>query len=85
MLIRCMAAIANAYDYCTGDPIDCFDLDGRWSGWGGFSLVCDIYKIRKGDRGGWWDVASSATFGAAKGFKIFNKEYGQEYAEEGGC
>ncbi|WP_329321715.1 RHS repeat-associated core domain-containing protein [Streptomyces sp. NBC_01262] len=24
---------ANAYDYCTADPIDCFDLDGR-IGWG---------------------------------------------------
>ncbi|WP_239335448.1 RHS repeat-associated core domain-containing protein [Frankia sp. CiP3] len=23
---------ANAYDYCTGDPINCTDLDGRW-GW----------------------------------------------------
>lgn len=23
---------ANAYDYCTGDPINCFDLDGR-KGW----------------------------------------------------
>lgn len=22
---------ANAYDYCTGDPVNCFDLDGRWS------------------------------------------------------
>ncbi len=21
---------ANAYDYCTGDPINCTDLDGRW-------------------------------------------------------
>ncbi|MEU8392358.1 LamG-like jellyroll fold domain-containing protein [Micromonospora sp. NPDC048843] len=23
---------ANDYDYCSGDPINCFDLDGRW-GW----------------------------------------------------
>ncbi|MFG2948480.1 DNRLRE domain-containing protein [Streptomyces adustus] len=23
---------ANYYDYCSGDPINCFDLDGRW-GW----------------------------------------------------
>ncbi|WP_405085998.1 RHS repeat-associated core domain-containing protein [Microbispora sp. NBC_01389] len=22
---------ANAYDYCNGDPINCRDLDGRWS------------------------------------------------------
>jgi RHS repeat-associated protein len=24
---------ANAYEYCSGDPVNCFDLDGRW-GWG---------------------------------------------------
>lgn len=23
---------ANDYDYCSGDPVNCFDLDGRW-GW----------------------------------------------------
>ncbi|MFJ4672513.1 ricin-type beta-trefoil lectin domain protein [Kitasatospora purpeofusca] len=25
---------ANAYDYCNGDPLTCYDLDGRW-GWRG--------------------------------------------------
>ncbi|MFD0507038.1 RHS repeat-associated core domain-containing protein [Streptomyces chiangmaiensis] len=25
---------ANAYEYCSGDPIDCYDLDGKWGVWG---------------------------------------------------
>ncbi|MFI5528975.1 RHS repeat-associated core domain-containing protein [Kitasatospora sp. NPDC051853] len=29
---------ANAYDYCSGDPLTCFDLDGRWS-WKSISKV----------------------------------------------
>ncbi|MDQ0757484.1 RHS repeat domain-containing protein [Streptomyces canus] len=24
---------ANAYDYCTADPINCYDLDGKWGWW----------------------------------------------------
>ncbi|MFF4509149.1 DNRLRE domain-containing protein [Streptomyces sp. NPDC001401] len=25
---------ATAYDYCSADPVNCYDLDGRWGWWG---------------------------------------------------
>jgi RHS repeat-associated protein len=44
---------ANAYEYCTGDPINCYDLDGRW-GWHLFSKRHLHFVIRDGRRGFHW-------------------------------
>nr|WP_157987034.1 polymorphic toxin-type HINT domain-containing protein [Streptomyces atratus] len=45
---------ANAYEYCTADPVNCYDLDGKW-GW---------KKIfRKAKSWAWrnkWDIALTA-------------------------
>jgi hypothetical protein len=88
---------ATPYDYCSGDPVNCFDLDGKF-GWGKFfdraatvlavaslfgcgvcavasaaiSLGRGIYKVTHGDRGGWWDIAGSVTFGAGRGLRLAN-------------
>lgn len=35
---------ANAYDYCSGDPVNCFDLDGHW----GWSNVKKFWKKHNG-------------------------------------
>jgi hypothetical protein len=45
---------ANAYEYCDADPVNAFDLDGRWS-WGG--------AFRSVGRFAWkykWDIALTA-------------------------
>ncbi|MFB9348425.1 polymorphic toxin-type HINT domain-containing protein [Streptomyces heliomycini] len=45
---------ANAYEYCSADPVNCFDLDGKW-GWK------KIFK--KAKRWAWrnkWDIALTA-------------------------
>ncbi|MEU1217036.1 polymorphic toxin-type HINT domain-containing protein, partial [Streptomyces sp. NPDC005791] len=45
---------ANAYEYCTADPINCFDLDGKW-GW--------KKMFKKAKRWAWrnkWDIALTA-------------------------
>ncbi|GAA4322101.1 hypothetical protein GCM10023086_47150 [Streptomyces venetus] len=45
---------ANAYEYCSADPVNCFDLDGKW-GWK------KIFKRAK--RWAWrnkWDIALTA-------------------------
>jgi len=37
---------ANAYDYCSADPINCYDLDGRWGAvWPVVRL--DVLPVRK--------------------------------------
>ncbi|WP_308189029.1 RHS repeat-associated core domain-containing protein [Streptacidiphilus sp. ASG 303] len=35
---------ANAYDYCTADPISCYDLDGRW-GWRSIGKWASHHKV----------------------------------------
>jgi hypothetical protein len=30
---------ATAYEYCSGDPIDCYDLDGKWGVWGNVKRI----------------------------------------------
>ncbi|MER5312420.1 DNRLRE domain-containing protein [Streptomyces sp. NPDC002773] len=45
---------ANAYEYCSADPVNCFDLDGKW-GWKKF--------FKKAKRWAWrnkWDIALTA-------------------------
>ncbi|MGW6394144.1 DNRLRE domain-containing protein [Streptomyces sp. NPDC055103] len=45
---------ANFYDYCTADPVNCYDLDGRWS-W--------RKAFKKAGRWAWknkWAIASTA-------------------------
>ncbi|MER7764620.1 polymorphic toxin-type HINT domain-containing protein [Streptomyces sp. NPDC097619] len=45
---------ANAYEYCTADPVNCYDLDGKW-GW--------KKMFRKAKRWAWrnkWDIALTA-------------------------
>lgn len=45
---------ANLYDYCTADPVNCYDLDGRWS-W--------RKAFKKAGRWAWrnkWAIASTA-------------------------
>ncbi len=45
---------ANAYEYCTADPVNCFDLDGKW-GW--------KKMFKKAKRWAWrnkWDIALTA-------------------------
>ncbi|MEX3107202.1 MULTISPECIES: DNRLRE domain-containing protein [unclassified Streptomyces] len=82
---------ANSYEYCTADPINCYDLDGRF-GWGkmfdrvgmGLSVAAmfgcgpcaagaaaisigrGVYKVRRGDRSGWIDIAGGAFYSGAK-------------------
>ncbi|MEV7289751.1 DNRLRE domain-containing protein [Streptomyces sp. NPDC093252] len=82
---------ANAYEYCSADPINCYDLDGRF-GWGkmfdrvgmGLSVAAmfgcgpcaagaaaisigrGAYKISRGDRSGWIDVAGGAFYSGAR-------------------
>jgi RHS repeat-associated protein len=45
---------ANAYEYCTADPVNCFDLDGKW----GFRKF-----FKRAKRWAWrnkWDIALTA-------------------------
>ncbi|MGC2998532.1 DNRLRE domain-containing protein [Streptomyces sp. G35A] len=45
---------ANAYEYCSADPVNCFDLDGKW----GFKKF-----FKKAKRWAWrnkWDIALTA-------------------------
>jgi RHS repeat-associated protein len=45
---------ATAYDYCSGDPVNCYDLDGKWS-WKG--------ALKSAGRWAWknkWDIALTA-------------------------
>ncbi|MFB7686233.1 polymorphic toxin-type HINT domain-containing protein [Streptomyces sp. NPDC056140] len=45
---------ANAYEYCSADPVNCFDLDGKW-GW--------KKLFKKAKRWAWrnkWDIALTA-------------------------
>jgi RHS repeat-associated protein len=83
---------ANDYDYCSQDPINCFDLDGLfpWGKWldrasfglgvagmfgcgpcaaasAAISLGRGIYRIKHGDRSGWWDVAGPGLCIGARG------------------
>jgi RHS repeat-associated protein len=47
---------ANAYDYCSADPVNCSDLDGKW-GWNWRK------SLRKAKRWAWknkWDIALTA-------------------------
>ncbi|MFV2084036.1 RHS repeat-associated core domain-containing protein [Micromonospora sp. LOL_021] len=88
---------ANPYDYCAGDPVNCFDLDGKvaWGKWidrvgtglavaalfgcaacavgaAAISLGRGAYRISRGDRSGWWDVAAAGSFGIGRGLRYAN-------------
>lgn len=43
---------ATAYDYCSGDPINCTDLDGRWSWRSAFRSVART-AARIGEYASW--------------------------------
>jgi RHS repeat-associated protein len=89
----------NDYDYTCADPVNAYDLDGRWKHWGkwldraatglsvaamfgcgpcaaasaAISLGRGIYKVRHGDRSGWFDVAGSAFYGSARGLRYSSR------------
>jgi RHS repeat-associated protein len=49
---------SNAYDYCNGDPVDHFDLDGRWWGRRTFWNAVGFFSYRS-----WIDSAGAASHG----------------------
>ncbi|MDK3257512.1 DNRLRE domain-containing protein [Blastococcus capsensis] len=58
---------ATAYDYCSGDPVNCTDLDGRWS-WGGLlkkvAVVAEIASIIPGPVGAAAGAISAGAYAA---------------------
>lgn len=65
----------NAYEYCSGDPVNCTDLDGRWS-WSG-TRYFDWGRV-------WakiWTAGWGSTYGYMQAQAVFSKRWTQRIAD----
>ena len=66
---------ANAYEYCSGDPVNCTDLDGRWSitrnySWG--SVYARYWKASSWTGTGWGGAVFTAKLNKLWTWRIGN-------------